>query len=289
MIYLLDFIYSQKKREELENILFSHHPNHNQRIYLISFLNSCCNMTKQDVDKLIKNHAKWDDYTEEVTDKHTASICHEPRLFSEDFSSVADYSNNKPQYKKCQDNSVFSKLNRSFFDIAQQTAWEYDVGKYNIFGKMSWCADKHPIYRSIEDKNGLLLYLDLDCTDIKYGWEIAKRLYNLDNWSTFKYSGSRGFHLCKLFNTNHYQDLKEQAEDYYNSIKTNLISFGRDKNSDKPVNIDTSSFNRNRLVRGYCLNLKSRRFSIPVNEDQTIEEIIDISSDINKVKQYLET
>lgn len=288
---MLDFIFSNKKRSEIENILFSTHPGHSERLYLCGFLYNCCNLSGRDILKLIQHHSKWLDFDIEEASKHINSICKGspvPYLFSEDFPSVAK-SDNKSQYKKCQDTSIFSKLNRSFFDIAQQTAWEYDVGKYNIFGKMSWCADKHPIYRSIEDKNGLLLYLDLDCTDIKYGWEIAKRLYNLGSWSTFKYSGSRGFHLCKLFNTNHYQDLKEQAEDYYQSIKTNLVSFGRDKNNDKPVNIDVSSFNRKRLVRGYCVNLKSRRFSIPVNEDQTIEEILDISSDINKVKQYLET
>jgi len=287
---LLDFIYSPQKKEEIENILHSTHPMHSERLFLTGFLYNCCNLSGKDILRLIQHHSKWIDFDVVEASKHINSICKDfpAPFFSEDLPYITK-SDNKPQYKSCQDTSIFSKLNKSFFDIAQQTAWEYDGGKYNLFGKMSWVADKHPIYRSIEDKNGLLLYLDLDCTDIKYGWKIAKRLYDLSNWTTFKYSGSRGFHLCKLINTTHYLDLKEQADDYYQSIKTNLVSFGRDKNNDKPVNIDISSFNRKRLVRGYCINLKSNKYSIPVNEDQTIEEILDISSDIKKVEQYLKT
>jgi len=284
---LLDFVYSLKKREELENILNSRHPGHSSRLYLCGFLNYC-GLSGKDILKLIQHHSRWIDFDVVEATKHINSICKDfpASSFSEDLSFV-NHKDDLPQYRRCDDTSIFRKLNASFFNIAERTAWEYDVGKYNLYGQMSWNVIKHPVYRSIEDKNGLLLYLDLDCNDISYGWDVAKRLYDLDTWTTFKYSGSRGFHLCKLVKTNYYADLKEQAEDFYRSVKTNLISFGRDKNSDKPVNIDTSSFNRKRLVRGYCLNLKGNKYSIPVDTNQKIDEILDISSSIDKIKTYL--
>ena len=285
---MLDFIYSEKKRTEIENILYSSYPGHSERLFLTGFLYNCCNLSGKDILRLIQHHSKWLDFDIVEATKHINSICKgfPAPSFSEDFSFV-NHKDDKPQYKKCGDTSIFSKLNKDFFSVAERTAWEYDVGRYNIFGHMSWNVVKHPVYRSIEDKNGLLFYLDLDCNDIVYGWEVAKRLHDLDNWSTFKYSGSRGFHLCKIVKTDYYLDLKEQAEDFYNSVKTNLISFGRDKNTNKPVNVDTSSFNRKRLVRGYCINLKSNRYSIPVNEDMKIDEILDISSSIDKIGEIL--
>lgn len=285
---MLDFVYSPKKRQELEDILFNHHPNHNQRIYFISFLNSCCNLNKRDIDRLIKNHSKWDDYSEEETDKHTASLCKEPRtFFSEDLSFV-NHSNDKPQYKRCQDSSIFSKLNKEFFDKSKTVGWEYQIGLYNLNGKMNWSPTKYPVYRGVEYiDNNLMFFVDIDGTDLDLCWRISKQIYNIGDWSTFKFSGSKGFHLCKPTKNKRYLDLREELLDIYSSVKTNLVSYTKNKDIQKPVNIDPSSVNRNHLIRGYCINLKSNRYSIPVNEDQKIEEIIDISGDINKIELLL--
>jgi len=283
---LLDFIYSPKKRQELENILNHYHPSHEERLFLVGFVNHC-GLSKRSIDKLIKNHSNWDDYNEIDTDIQTASICKEPRFFSEDFPSV-NPSNIKSQYKPCQDTSIFSKLNHNFFNKSKIVGWEYQVGMYNLNGRMNWSPLSHPIYRGTENiDNSLMFFIDIDGTDLDLCWNVAKQIYDRDNWSTFKFSGSRGFHLAKSTKNKSYTDLREELSDIYSSVQTNLISYTKNKNTQKPVNIDPSSVNRNHLIRGFCVNLKSNKYSIPVNEDQTIEEILDISSNINKVEQYL--
>jgi len=286
---MLDFIFSDKKRSEIEDILFSSHPSHSQRLYACSFLYNCCNLSGKDILKLIQHHSRWIDFDVVEATKHINSICKgfPAPFFSEDFLSV-NPSNIKSQYKPCQDTSIFSKLNHNFFDKSKTVGWEYQVGMYNLNGRMNWSPLSHPIYRGTENiDNSLMFFIDIDGTDLDLCWNVAKQIYDRDNWSTFKFSGSRGFHLAKSTKNKSYTDLREELSDIYSSVQTNLISYTKNKNTQKPVNIDPSSVNRNHLIRGFCVNLKSNKYSIPVNEDQTIEEILDISSNINKVEQYL--
>lgn len=282
---MLDFIHSSKKRSNIERILNSYHPSHSERVYLVCFLNRCCGLNKRDIDSIINHHSNWGDLDPIEVDRQTASLCREPKVFCEDLSFVNKIDEN-PQYRKCLDNGIFGKLNKNFFEGAYRSAWEYEPQKYNIYGRMSWDTLSHPVYRSIEDKNGLMFYIDLDCTDLVYGWEVAKRLYEIDTWTTFKYSGSRGFHLCKLIKTNNYTDLKELGKELYKCVKTNLISYGTETNNNKLVNIDTSSFNRSRLVRGFCRNYKGG-YSYPVHSEMNITDIIETSKDLDKIKEIL--
>ncbi len=286
---MLDFVYSSRKRQELEDILFSYHPNHNQRIYFISFLNSCCNLNKKDIDRLIKNHSNWDDFCEETTDKHTASLCHEPRTFlSGDFSLVTDHSNDKPQYRKCCDTSIFSRLNTDFFDLPDKTAYEYEPQKYNIYGTMQWNASVYPIYRTIEGKGHLLFYIDVDGSieDIDLCWKTAKDIFALDSWDFFKFSGSKGFHLCKKIKNTTRHELKERAKEIYNTVKTNLVGFGTANQINKPVLIDTTAYNLHRFVRGFAKNYKGG-YSYPITTDMNATEIVDISKDLNRIGDLL--
>ena len=288
---MLDFIYSQKKKEEIENILHSTHPGHSERLFLTGFLYNCCNLSGKDILRLIQYHSRWLDFDVVEATKHINSICKgfPAPSFSEDFS-FANHKDDAPQYRRCQDTSIFSKLNHNFFDKSKTVGWEYHVGMYNLNGKMNWSPLSHPIYRGTENiDNSLMFFVDIDGTDLYLCWYVAKQIYNIDDWSTFKFSGSRGFHLAKATKNKSYSDLREELSDIYSSVQTNLISYTKNKYTQKPVNIDPSSVNRNHLIRGFCVNLKSNKYSIPVNEDQTIEEILDISSNINKVEQYLKS
>lgn len=286
---MLDFIYSEKKRSEIENILQSSHPGHSERLYLCGFLYNCCNLSGRDILRLIQHHSKWLDFDVEEASKHINSICKgSPVPFlSEDFPSLP-IQTSKTEYKKCQDNSIFSKLNNNFFDKSKTVGWEYQSGMYNLNGKMNWSPTKFPIYRGVEyTDNNLMFVIDVDGTDLDLCLYISNQIYEADEWQTYKYSGNRGFHLSKATKNKSYADLREELSDIYSSVRTNLISYTRDKTAQKPVNIDPSSINRNHLIRGYCINLKSNRFSIPITTDMKLAEIIDISSDINKTTSYL--
>lgn len=151
---------------------------------------------------------------------------------------------------------------------------------------MVWNPLKFPIYRTIEGKNGLLLYVDLDSNDAGVCYEVAKQVFNIDIWDSFKFSGG-GFHLCKRTKLKEYADLFSELRDVYFSVRTNLVSFVLDSDCKKIVNVDPTAIRRRRLVRAYGINLKYNNFSIPVNCDMKFEDIIEISRDINRVEKYL--
>lgn len=288
----LDFIYSQKYRKNAEDILYSFHASHPARCWLTGFLYNACKLSAKDILRLYEKESNWGDFKEDETIKQVSQICNEHiSSFSEDLSFSCSPSNNK-EYKKdntCYDRSIFSKLNKAFFDGALITAYEYSLDKYNLRGKLQWNVLNYPVYRSIECKNKKMLYIDLDCKDIEYGWTIAKDIFSIDNWSFFKFSGSRGFHLCKFIKDISKEEMYNILSDIYQSIKSNLVSFEyetKDSNT-KIVNIDPSSVNKNRLIRGFCVNLKSKGYSFPVNVDMKIEEILEISKDLSKIKELL--
>lgn len=289
----LDFIYSPKHKRNIEDILYSAHPNHPQRVWMVKWLYKTCNMSARDIQKLIEKESSWEDYNIDKCAKQVSSLCDgEPTGFSEDLS----FSNTTPDnnYKKdntCYDRSCFSRLNKKFFDGALITAYEYSLDKFNLHGKTQWNVFTLPVFRSIEGKNNKMFYIDLDCKDIEYGWTIAKDIFSIDDWNFFKYSGSKGFHLCKFIKDLSKDEMYNMLDDIYQSVKSNLVSFEYedDKHNTKLINIDPSSINKNRLVRAYCVNLKSGRYSIPVNVDMKLTEIIDISSNIKKIEQYLKS
>lgn len=288
MIYLLDFIYSPQKRKELEDILYMHHPSHNQRLYFVGFLNKACNMSAKDIKRLIKYYSNWDDYDDVRTDKHVSSICGEPSEYNggcEDFSYSK--SDKFVKYRPCRDTSIFSKLNKPFFDSAERTSYEYESGCYNVYGLMRWDPMKYPIYRSIEGRGHLLFYIDVDGSDLDLCWETAKQIEPLDNWDYFKFSGSKGFHLAKKMKDVTRGDLYEKAREIYNVVKTNLIFFGYGRDCDKPVCIDVSAYNRHRFVRAYSIHMKSKAYSIPVTRDMNLDQILTISRDVSKIRDYI--
>lgn len=151
---------------------------------------------------------------------------------------------------------------------------------------MIWNPLKFPVYRTIESRNGLLLYIDLDSNDVGVCYEVAKQIFRIDAWDYFKFSGN-GFHLCKRTNLKEYADLFDELRDVYLSVKTNLVSFVLDSDYKKIVNIDPTSVRRRRLVRAYGINLKHNNFSIPVSDDMKFNEIIEISKNINKIENYI--
>jgi len=283
---LLDFIYSLKKKEEMENILFDRHPNHNQRLFFTGFANYC-GLSKKDIDKLIKNYSNWDDFNEIENDKHTASICKEPRFFSEDFSFV-NHKDDVPQYRRCCDTSIFSKLNKDFFDMPDRTSYEYAPQKYNVWGSMKWQPIQFPIYRTIEGKEHLLYYIDVDghTDDIELCYNTANDIFELDTWDYYKFSGSKGFHLAKKIKNKTRYDLKEMAYEVYKTIKTNLIGFGTANQVSKPILIDTTAYNHHRFVRGFSKNYKGG-YSYPVHTEMNAKEIIEISRDLNRIEEFL--
>lgn len=284
----LDFIYSPKHRMNAEDILYSTHPSHPQRLWLTGFLYNVCGLSSRDIKKLYKYESNWVDYKEDETDKQVSQICNEPSDFN---SEDLPLSKNVfvPLYRECRDTSIFAKLNKRFFKDAYKCSYEYALDNFNVYGSMMWFPLTYPIYRTIEGRDHILFALDIDCREdsIAYGFEVSKDIVALDNWDFFKYSGSKGFHIIKKEHNKTRQELLEKAEEIYETVKTNLISFTYDKDYVKSVNIDPSMYNRGRFIRGYCLNLRSKAYSIPVNTDMRIEEVLELSKDLNKIKEVL--
>lgn len=241
-------------------------------------------MSSKDIFNIIDRHNRWHDYDSEYTEYQVRSLCKD--INPSDYNKHL-HNENKNQTVYCHDNSVFSKLNRDFFKDAVSAVYEYELGKYNYSGKVPWNPLKYSLYRTIEGKNGLLLYSDLDSNDIGVCYEIAKQIFHIDTWDYFKFSGG-GFHLCRRTKLKEYADLFDELRDIYFSVKTNLVSFVLDSDCKKLVNIDPTSIRRRRLVRAYGINLKYNNYSIPVVDDMKFEEIIEISQDINKVEKYMQ-
>lgn len=288
----LDFVYNPKRRKELESILYSYHPTNNQRLFFGGFLHAVCKLSAHDIQKIIKTESNWGDYNDNTTSKQLEHLCGEPTGFcGEDPLLIKN--GKSVGYRECKDNSVFSKLNKKFFKNAEKCSYEYALDCFNCNGKMQFFPLTYPIYRTIENIDGsILFYIDLDTED-KYGgnieltWSYAKQLYELYDWEGFKFSGSCGFHLYKTEYNKTRKDLLEKAKELYESIQTNLTFFGYSDNNTKPVLIDVCAYNKHRFVRGYCINLKSKWYSIPVNVNMDASEIINVASDINKIKEYL--
>ena len=168
---MLEFIYSKKKRAELERILLKHKASHNERIYLVTFV-AYCGLSAKDISSIIDKHNKWDDYEKEYSEYQVRSLCKEisPSIYNK---HNLHENNNRIVY--CHDNTVFSKLNKEFFKDAVSAVYEYELGKYS-YEKMIWNPLKYALYRTIEGKNGLLLYIDLDSEDVGVCYEVAKQI-----------------------------------------------------------------------------------------------------------------
>lgn len=277
---LENLIYSRKKREQITDILTMEHPTHNQRLYILGFFKNVIRLNDDDIFNLIKRYNNWDDFSISKTEKQVYG--------TNPYSNPKTYTWDK-NHDICKDSTIFSKLNNSFFKDTLKTAWEYEPGMYNIHKNMSWEVTKHPVYRITENKNHtLMLCVDIDGEDIDLCWDTAKHIANVDNWSHIKFSGRRGFHLVKPTKHNSYLELADELYDIYDSVKTNLVSFTTVKENIKAVNIDPTLSYRNKMIRGYCINLKSNKYSIPVNTDMSVNDIVNMSDDLTKVKEYLQ-
>lgn len=279
---MLDFIYSTKKRRELEHILKKKKATHNERIYFVSFL-AYCGLSSKDISDIIDKHNGWDDFDADYSLYQIRSLCSD--INPSNYSKHNLHQDNINRTIYCRDISVFGKLNKEFFKDAVAAVYEYELGKYN-YEKMIWNPLKYALYRTIEGKNGLLLYVDLDSNDVGVCYEVAKQIFNIDIWDSFKFSGG-GFHLCKRTRLKEYADLFDELRDVYFSVRTNLVSFVLDSDCKKAVNIDSTSIRKRRLVRAYGINLKYNNYTIPVTNSMSVNDIVDISKDIKKVEKYV--
>jgi len=71
---LLDRIFSNKKREEILDILDSPYPAHFQRVYLVGFLKGAVGLTDSEVCCIIHDLHKWEDYDPETTEAQVRSV-----------------------------------------------------------------------------------------------------------------------------------------------------------------------------------------------------------------------
>lgn len=280
---MLDFIYSKKKRVELERILLKHKASHNERIYLVSFL-AYCGLSADDISTTINKYNKWNDYNKSYSDYQIRSLCHD--INPSNYNKQHLHQDNIDRTIYCNDHSIFSKLNKDFFKDATIAVYECELKKYNYGKKTIWNPLSCSVYRRIIGKNHCLFVVDLD-GDVEVAYGIAKNIYETDRWDFAKYSGNRGFHLIRKVRYCDKEDLLEMLREIYLSNKTNLLSFTSDSDMKKTVNLDPSMSSLYRLIRGYCIHLKTCRFSIPTDFTVSLNDIIDISKSFDKTREYL--
>lgn len=283
---MLDFIYNPQRRRELENILRSRRASHAQRLFLVGFLHNVVGLSSSDVLDVIDKYNCWEDYNKELTQYQIEGTL---KGIFVPVNGMQKKEHDVTSSKKCTDTSVFSKWNKSFFDDCSRTAYEYERDRLNRYGVMVWNPIRFPLYREIEGHDHILFVIDVDCNadSLDIGLSTAKHIYNIDRWEHFKFSGAKGFHMCRKEKNKTRRDLYDMAKEIYQSVKTNLISFTLDEDLKRDVNIDPVMYHRSRLIRGYSLHFGSNAYSIPIDSDMRVDTILDISKDINKVSDYL--
>jgi len=260
---MLKFIHNLNKREQIKDILTNPVASHNQRVYLAGFL-MFCGKTEQEVIEIINKYCRWNDYNRSITEKQVTAF-----FTSKKQSSQFLKGENCLLGEKVIIPDTLDPLNKAFFQGAVNVAWEYENGKYNRT-KMNWDAAKVPIFRSIIGKDHKLLVIDIDRqNDLDLAYSDAKTILASaeTHFDFIKFSGAKGFHLIKKINEPvSFESLKNLALKYANGIE-----------------IDPCMFEKNRLVRGYCINNKTGWYSVACNPlNETLSEILDRSKTFYK-------
>jgi len=73
--HILDRIFMEEKRQEIEKILKSEKTDHNQRIWMVGFLYTTVGLTEKEILFLIDKENNWGDYNLKTTKNQIHSIC----------------------------------------------------------------------------------------------------------------------------------------------------------------------------------------------------------------------
>ncbi|MBI5064989.1 hypothetical protein HZA97_02020 [Candidatus Woesearchaeota archaeon] len=279
----LNFVTSENRRINLLNILRSRNPDTKQRLWMAGFL-KFCGCSQKEVLEIIQRYNKWEDYNLIITESKVASIFKEKPISYSKHNTHNGNTTFRSEIVKLgpsfEANQVslslqlpedLDKINHEFFQGACEISYEYELDKFNRTGEPTWNLKKQPHYRSIEGENHKLFVIDLDGGKIDECFEIAKQIYRLGTWDHFKFSGCKGFHLIeKVSKETTHEELLGRAKQIAKIIK---VTFLHDAEEDQ-VNIDPRMYEPKRLIRGYCVNLKTNLFSIPVDMEDSIFDVI---------------
>ena len=194
------------------------------------------------------------------------------------------------------------KVEESFFD---EESGKWKAGYFIVDEALSLIKLQLPYHTSLDMKDDKYLFvIDIDSKHVSVGWEIVQTIVKYTHQKFFiKHSGNKGFHMeCVLDKA----DLNKVSDRGFTNIqqyaKSVILDICLGINNTSQVHttisqpeatrkdityLDVSLHNNNHLIRGlYSYHPKSKRYSIPVELDWTVEQIFHRSRSKNLQETY---
>jgi hypothetical protein len=268
-------IFSANMRKRCLDVLRNPEAEHNERCWLVGFL-QYCGFTDAEIYEIIHKLNRWDDYVPEITDMEIDSVLRSigNRATQNKPSAYRLYTSGtrtlKVDFYPVIDLSHADIYNQTLLKDAERIGIELSRGvwTYKTNGARIEVPDKDIVYRSCEGRNHYWFVIDLDSKDparLQDAWVYAKMIYKVWDFDIIKFSGAKGFHLMKkLPGSFNHEHARRIAENLCEEVGTpEVYEF-----------VDFGVYTRGRMIRGFCKNLKSGLYSIPVDTTQSLSDIL---------------
>ena len=287
----INYVHSWRKAEAVKRIIREPNPSRNQRLWMCNFLMHCGYLERELLD-LLKVHVKWQDFDYFKTKDEIGKIYNygksqnaplQVKILSPPslppFNAPIEGEKKSSLFVPPQinDTSIFGFFNNAFFQGCQEFAYEYAPGQFNRH-EVVVEPMHNAIYRSIEGVNHILWVIDVD-TQSEFSLDLAlattRQIAHLEDFDIIKFSGKKGFHLiARLPKDFTYKSMYNRTLDIYNKLDLDFVSFTDKPKNKKQVNLDPKMYSRRRLIRGFCIHMQSKLYSVPILSTDTINIVL---------------
>lgn len=268
---VFDQVNNHDKFHQVLDVLDDPGAGHRDRAWLVGFLHLQLGLSTDDIAAIIHEECRWKDYDPDVTKYHIRTLCKEK---SGDWPGESYHKADTQQretsleerYSRVRPPASLDPLNYDFLVGARWYAsnppWSWRDPTFE--------PDRKELYRTVQGHEHHLFFVDIDTPDIERTWQRVRKGVDWDDWRHIKFSGGKGFHLIdkRPGTVDDWSRLEDEAKRVADDLG---IAFTDREGVEK---VDSQIYHNNRLVRAYSFHSGAKQYSVPVQLDDSLDDVL---------------